>query len=165
MFILLTIISAMLFVTGIFLAIIGYMKLTVQHKYFIPFVVGCILAVIGVISLLICSIALNFCANEVDTAHAIDEKIVMYEEVNAALEENILRTFNNYLDYEKDVFTSLTPETVTIAIELCPELQSDTVVMSQINTYFDNIEKVRELSEERRTAAKAQWWINFRNQS
>ena len=163
MLILLIAVSIVLLIGGIIFATIGQRKKTRYYDYPVPFVVGITVAVISAIVLAICIITLIFFIAQVDTAHILDEKITMYEEENAIIEENIMFTVNNYMDHEKEVFTSLTPENAANALVLFPELHSDTVVMSQINTYLANRENIKTLKEAKINIAKTQWWINFGN--
>ena len=61
--------------------------------------------IFGILIFLIC-----FLATKVSTAHILDEKIAMYQEENAIIEQDIARIVNEYLKHEQDTFTDLKKE-------------------------------------------------------
>jgi len=124
-------------------------------------VLGIILAIIFAISLVISIVDLVGYKADVATASSIDEKIIMYEEENTKIEEKINATVTTYLSHEQGTLTSLTPENAANVLVAYPELKSDTLVVSQIETYISNSEKIKELKEEKIDLARKKWWINY----
>jgi hypothetical protein len=76
------------------------------------------------------------------------EKISMYEEENAKIEEKVKNTVKVYMDYEKETYTNLVEESdLTTLLVAYPELNSNELVKSEIKLYMDNNQKIKELKE------------------
>jgi hypothetical protein len=91
----------------------------------------------------------------------IDEKIAMYEEENAKIEEQIATVVEQYQKYETEIFTEVAPESSMTLVTLYPELKSDTLVQSQIDIYVQNNEKIKELRETKISEKVYRWWLYF----
>lgn len=72
-----------------------------------------------------------------------DEKIEMYQEENAKIEQQIANVVEQYQKYESDIFMEIKPESAIEMIALYPELKSDTLVKSQIEVYVANNETIK----------------------
>lgn len=100
--------------------------------------------------------------SKVATASTIDDKIAMYQEENAIIEQDIDRIIEEYLKYEQDTFTDLKTEASSITlVTLFPELKSDTLVQQQLEIYVDNNVKIKSLKEERIDIVKIKWILYF----
>lgn len=91
----------------------------------------------------------------------IDEKIAMYQEENANIEEQIDALVQNYMKYESDTFAEFKSEDSMTLVSLYPELKSDELVQNQISIYTENNKKIKELKEQKIDVAKSKWWLYF----
>ena len=72
--------------------------------------------------------------------------IQIYTEENEEVEKKLENAVQNYMQYEKDIMISVSPDTDTISlISLYPDLKSDKLVESEIETYISNNDKIKEL--------------------
>ena len=99
---------------------------------------------------------------KVATASILDDKIAMYQEENAIIEQDIDRIVKEYLKHEQDTFADLKTEESSITlVTLFPELKSDTLVQQQLEIYVANNTKIRSLREEKINIAKTKWILYF----
>lgn len=83
-----------------------------------------------------------------NVVYVIPNKIAMYQEENAIIEERVSSTVAKYMEYEKDIIYEVTPSDDTmILISLYPELSSDELIKEEINVYVSNNNKIRELKD------------------
>ena len=81
-------------------------------------------------------------------AHVIPNKIAMYQEENAIIEERVSSTVAKYMEYEKDIIYEIAPsDDAMTLISLYPELSSDELIKEEINVYVSNNNKIRELKD------------------
>ena len=92
----------------------------------------------------------------------IDKKIAMYQEENTLIEEKVKNTVMAYMDYEQETYDNLVKsadlETLLITY---PELNSNELVKSQIDTYVQNNNKLKELKEKQIDKSTMAWWLYF----
>lgn len=112
-----------------------------------PFIFG----IIAVISLTV----------QVSNLNTVDPKIEMYEQENTKIEQQIETAVTAYQQHEKDVFTSVKPNSYIQLVSLYPELKSDTLVKTQIKTYKNNNNKIKELKEQAINGNVKRWWLYF----
>lgn len=91
----------------------------------------------------------------------IDEKISMYQEENANIEEQIDTLVQSYMKYETETFLEFKSENFMALVSLYPELNSDELVQQQISVYTENNKKIKELKEQKIDVAKSKWWLYF----
>lgn len=91
----------------------------------------------------------------------IDQKIALYEEENAKIEQQIAATVKQYQEYESGIFTDVAPESSITLVALYPELKSDTLVQSQIEVYVENNNTIKELKSTAINASVYRWWLYF----
>ena len=115
----------------------------------------------SIIFLLVCVLVLIFCCSEVASISTIDEKISMYEQENAEIEEHLNATLSTYLSQKNESIIALTPENVANVIVLYPELNSIELIASQLKTYTANYNEIISLKEKKIGLANTKWWINF----
>lgn len=86
--------------------------------------------------------------NLFNTAYVIPNKIAMYQEENAIIEERVSNTVAKYMEYEKDIIYEVTPsDDAMTLISLYPELSSDELIKEEINIYVSNNNKIRGLKD------------------
>ena len=91
----------------------------------------------------------------------INEKIAMYEQENAKIEQQIETAITAYQQHEKDVFTEVKPDSYIQLVSIYPELKSDTLVKEQIKTYQSNNKKIKELKVTAINGNVKRWWLYF----
>lgn len=94
--------------------------------------------------------------------NALNQKITMYQEENAIIEQDIDRIVDAYLEHEKGTFSDLkTEETSITLVTLFPELKSDTLVQQQLEIYVSNNAKIKELKEKKINLSTKKWFLYF----
>lgn len=131
----------------------------IDEKYCVNFTTP--MLVIGIFGTIIALIATIILGVNVSKLSVIDERIAMYEEENAAIEEQIDIIVKQYQEYETEIFANSTPESAITLVSLYPELKSDTLVASQIEVYVSNNQKIKELKETRINGEIYRWWLYF----
>lgn len=91
----------------------------------------------------------------------LDDKIAMYTEENAVIEQQIAECVERYQEYEQGVFEKVSPTDAVAVVTLYPELKSDTLVQAQIETYVENNNKIKSLKEQKIDASVRKWWLYF----
>lgn len=83
-----------------------------------------------------------------NVTYLIPNKIAMYQEENAIIEERVSSTVAKYMEYEKDIIYEVAPsDDAMTLISLYPELSSDELIKEEINVYVSNNNKIRELKD------------------
>ena len=77
-----------------------------------------------------------------------DDKIAMYEQENAAIEQSVDVLVKDYYKHESDTYSSLKPENAVLFASAYPELQSNELATKQLEIYVDNNNKIKELKED-----------------
>lgn len=97
------------------------------------------------------------------STYKIEEKIAMYEEENAAIEQNVSTVVQTYMEHESGIFDKVTQdnESIMMLASKYPELKSNTLVQEQINIYVENNSKIKELKEEAITTSIWRWLLYF----
>lgn len=116
---------------------------------------------LGTIPLVICIVAVIYLVAQVSNLSVIDQKVEMYEQENAKIEQQIETAVTAYQQHEKDVFTEVKTDSYIQLISLYPELKSDTLVKTQIKTYQSNNKKIKELKEQAINGNVKRWWLYF----
>ena len=117
-------------------------------------IIGAVISVISVFVTIIVGV-------NVSNFAVIDEKILMYEEENTAIEEQISEVVMQYQQYETNIFANAKTESAIMLVSLYPELKSDTLVSKQISIYVDNNMKIKELKESKISGSVYRWWLYF----
>lgn len=121
-------------------------------------------AFIGVLASMCVIVALVFIvitSYNVVNIPLIDEKIAMYQEENTKIEQEIGVIVENYQKYESETFANVKVDSPMVAISLYPELKSDTLVSSQIQTHVDNNNQIKHLKEQKIQSGMLRWWLYF----
>ena len=122
---------------------------------------GGAMAAVGTVSLLVSFIAAIILCISVSDLVVIDQKIEMYEEENAKIESRLAETVAQYQQYEKDIFTEVSPDSSVTLVSLYPDLKSDTLVQKQIETYVANNDNIKAMKEQKISGDVYRWWLYF----
>lgn len=143
---------------GLYIKLPSYSKRTEKQDSLITVfnVIGGIVTVMTLCVIFVLSICLS-------GRMTIDDKITMYQEENAAIEEQITTIVTQYQDYETGIFTELKPEKSIALVTLYPELKSDTLVQKQIEIYTANNQNIKALKAEKLDYKPMAWWLYFGN--
>lgn len=95
------------------------------------------------------------------SCRTINPKIEMLQEQNKQIEEKVAISVEQYMNYEKDTFTELKPESYINLVNLYPELKSDELIKQEIELYTTNNEKIVELKEMKIEETMYKWLIYF----
>ena len=98
---------------------------------------------------------------KVKSLSVIDDRIVMYEEENARIEQQITDVVEQYQKYETDIFREVAPESAVTMVSLYPELKSDSLVQAQIEVYTENNKTIRDLRDKQIKGNVYRWWLYF----
>lgn len=90
-----------------------------------------------------------------------DDKIAMYEQENAAIEQSVDVLVKDYYRHESDTYSSLTPENAVLFASAYPELQSNELATKQLEIYVDNNNKIKELKEDQINLSRNRFWLYF----
>ena len=83
-------------------------------------------------------------------------------QVNKELENKLYDIVIEYKDYEQDTFKNLTPENAsTYIIVNYPELKSNTLVESYMQTIVENKQELQKLELEHIDNQVCKWWLYF----
>lgn len=97
----------------------------------------------------------------VKSLSVIDDRIVMYEEENACIEQQVADVVEQYQKYETDIFREVAPESAVTMVSLYPELKSDSLVQAQIEVYTENNKTIRDLRDKQIKGNVYRWWLYF----
>ena len=98
---------------------------------------------------------------DVKSLSVIDDRIVMYEEENARIEQQIADVVEQYQKYETDIFMEVAPESAVTMVSLYPELKSDSLVQAQIEVYTENNKTIKDLRDQKIKGNVYRWWLYF----
>ena len=97
----------------------------------------------------------------VKSLSVIDDRIAMYEEENARIEQQVADVVEQYQKYETDIFMEVAPESAVTMVSLYPELKSDSLVQAQIEVYTENNKTIRDLRDKQIKDNVYRWWLYF----
>ena len=126
---------------------------------------GIVIGGCGVFSFFICLAVTISLAVSVSKLSVANDKIRMYEEENTKIEQQIEIAVTTYQQHEKDVFTEVKADSYIQLVSLYPELKSDTLVESQIETYKENNAQIKKLKEKQIDGNVKRWWLYFGHQN
>ena len=91
----------------------------------------------------------------------LDDKIAMYEQENAAIEQSVDVLVKDYYKHESDTYSSLTPENAVLFASAYPELQSNELATKQLEIYVENNNNIKELKKDQINLSKNRFWLYF----
>ena len=121
----------------------------------------CNLAIFGVALGFVSFIAIIAFGLNVKSLSVIDDRIAMYEEENARIEQQVADVVEQYQKYETDIFMEVAPESAVTMVSLYPELKSDSLVQAQIEVYTENNKTIRGLRDKQIKGNVYRWWLYF----
>ena len=116
--------------------------------------IGMVIGFFALLALIIVSV-------NVKSLSVIDDRITMYEEENARIEQQIADVVEQYQKYETDIFREVAPESAVTMVSLYPELKSDSLVQAQIEVYTENNKTIRDLRDKQIKGNVYRWWLYF----
>lgn len=121
-------------------------------------IIGCMAEVIIVIAVIV-----QVCG--ISQLKVADQKISMYEEENAKIEQDITTIVKDYMNYEKDTYKIASEQidgsSLLVLTELYPDLKSNELIKKQIEIYTENNNKIKQLKEEKINNQTCKWWLYF----
>lgn len=121
---------------------------------------GLVLTIVGITGVVLTSIF--FIDILLDYPYKIEEKITMYNEENENIESKIKETVEVYMNYEQETYQNLIQNVdLTTLVMKYPELNSNELVKSEIQTYKENNSKIKELKEKSIMKSTYDWWLYF----
>lgn len=91
----------------------------------------------------------------------LDDKIAMYEQENAAIEQSVDVLVKDYYRHESDTYSYLTPENAVLFASAYPELQSNELATKQLEIYVENNNNIKELKKDQINLSKNRFWLYF----
>ena len=98
---------------------------------------------------------------KISKAPIMDDKIALYEETNAEIDEQIADMVTQYKNYEAGTLADLKTDSAITLVNLYPELKSDELVQSQMDVYISNKKQIMSLKEEKLSMKPRRWWLYF----
>lgn len=93
----------------------------------------------------------------------LEEKIAMYQEENAVIEQQMSDLVVTYMEYEGNTFKACSNESAITLVSLYPELKSDSLVERQMEVYVENNKKIKKLKESLINRGVVKWWLYLGN--
>ena len=100
------------------------------------------------------------CTYDVIEASYIPEKIEMYETENARIEAATAEIVNSYLESLEGTYARVDAGTSVAVISAYPQLLSSPVV-KQLDIYYENNQKIKELKDDLISIKATKWWLYF----
>lgn len=91
----------------------------------------------------------------------LDDKIAMYEQENAAIEQSVDVLVKDYYKHESDTYNSLNPENAVLFASAYPELQSNELATKQLEIYVENNNKIKGLKVDQINLSRNRFWLYF----
>lgn len=122
---------------------------------------GTLIAVFGAVGGLVALTAAIILGITTRELTVIDDRIEMYQEENARIEQQIADVVEQYQKYETDIFMEVAPESAVSMVALYPELKSDSLVQAQIEVYVANNNMIKDLKDRQIKGDVYRWWLYF----
>ena len=91
----------------------------------------------------------------------LDDKIAMYEQENAAIEQSVDVLVKDYYKHESDTYSSLKPENAVLFASAYPELQSNELATKQLEISVENNNKIKGLKVDQINLSRNRFWLYF----
>lgn len=144
----------------LFIAILGAM-LIFSYEDIIPDPVYVIGEIILPIIALICIVWSIWNVITVASGAGLNEKIVIYEEENAQIEESIDAAVEAYCEHEQITYVRMADKAVALVAAAYPELASCELVSTQISIWTENCAELKKLKSDYVDYKKACWFLYF----
>lgn len=83
------------------------------------------------------------------------------DKASATLEEEITASVERFMEHEQAVYAVLSPEQALAIATTYPQLQSNELVQSQVQTYREKKEQIVRLKMQKVNASIKRWWLYF----
>ena len=98
--------------------------------------------------------------------NTMEERIAIYEEENADIEEQIKIIVESYQDYEEGIFDKvdldkLNSDNLLLLTSIYPELKTNTLIQTQIQVHVDNANEIKKLKTQALDCKIWRWWLCF----
>lgn len=157
MLIVLLIIGTIILAAGIFVYAKWRQKLYYKDYEWIYYMLNAIGGIVLGVSL-IATIAVGI---EYSGHMTIDEKIEIYKQENANIENQMSIVVSEYMGFETETLEKFKNESSTTLVSLYPELKSNTLVTKQLELYVENNKMIKSLECERLKYRVYAWWLFF----
>ena len=127
---------------------------------------GVVIIVVGIVLALAFAVWFLVDLSSYQQTKLLPEQITMYEEENTKIETQIATVVETYMNYEQETFKKVSiadmdTESVVALVSMFPELQSDSLVQSQIATMVANNNTIKNLRRQQIEARTLGWWLWF----
>ena len=123
--------------------------------------IGEVFGVFGIVISVVALIGIFVNISILINGRTLDDKIAMYEQENAAIEQSVDVLVKDYYRHESDTYSSLTPENAVLFASAYPELQSNELATKQLEIYVENNNKIKELKEDQINLSRNRFWMYF----
>ena len=123
--------------------------------------IGEVFGVFGIVISVVALIGIFVNISILINGRTLDDKIAMYEQENAAIEQSVDVLVKDYYRHESDTYSSLTPENAVLFASAYPELQSNELATKQLEIYVENNNKIKELKEDQINLSRNRFWLYF----
>lgn len=123
--------------------------------------VGHVLTAAGFIAGVICFIVMILFGMAVSKHGVVDDKIAMYLEENAKIEEQVNILVDEYMDHETEIYSNAKTTSPVVLAQLYPEIKSNDLIGSQIDIYVANNEQIKALKLQKINGSVYRWWLYF----
>ena len=123
--------------------------------------IGEVFGVFGIVISVVALIGIFVNISILINGRTLDDKIAMYEQENAAIDQSVDVLVKDYYRHESDTYSSLTPENAVLFASAYPELQSNELATKQLEIYVENNNKIKELKEDQINLSRNRFWLYF----
>lgn len=157
MLIVLLIIGIIILAAGIFIYAKWGQKLYHKDNEWIYYLLNAIGSIVLGVSLIVTIVI----AIEYSGHMTINEKIEIYKQENANIENQMSIVVSKYMGFETETLEKFKNESSTTLVSLYPELKSNTLVTKQLELYVENNKVIKSLECERLKYRVYAWWLFF----
>lgn len=118
-------------------------------------------AVIGVAGCIVFGIWTIWNVMRVASGFSIEEKIGIYEEQNAQIEQSIDAAVKAYCEHEQITYVQMSDGAVALVAAAYPELASSELVKMQMEVWMSNSNELKELKSDLVGFHRAQYFLYF----
>lgn len=148
--------TILIFIICFAIAILGFTVINDRNE-----IIGLLTGIFAIIAAMAAFIFIIIAAFNVKQLSVIDDRIEMYQEENAQIEQQIADVVEQYQKYETDIFMEVAPESAVSMVALYPELKSDSLVQAQIEVYVANNNMIKDLKDQQIKGDVYRWWLYF----
>ena len=110
---------------------------------------------------LVCIIWMVWNVITVASGVGLNEKIIIYEEENAQIEQSIDAAVEAYCEHEQITYVRMADKAIALVAAAYPELASSELVSKQIEIWTENCKELKKLKSDFVDYKKACWFLYF----